>query len=50
IGALPQPGLYVAGGHGMWGLTQGPATGRLLAEHIVTGRRPAALSGFDPLR
>ncbi|GAA2104250.1 NAD(P)/FAD-dependent oxidoreductase [Actinomadura alba] len=50
IGALAQPGVYAAGGHGMWGLTQGPETGRLLAEQIITGKCPAALSEFDPLR
>lgn len=50
VGALPQPGLHVAGGHGMWGLTQGPITGRLLAEQIVTGKTPAALREVDPLR
>jgi D-amino-acid dehydrogenase len=42
--------VFVAGGHGMWGMKQGPATGRLLAEQIVTGNRPAGLRGFDPLR
>jgi D-amino-acid dehydrogenase len=31
-------GVYVAGGHGMWGLAHGPVTGRLLAEHITTGK------------
>ena len=50
IGATRRPGLFVAGGHGMWGMTLGPATGRLLAELIVTGRRPAALEPFDPCR
>ncbi|WP_169948822.1 FAD-binding oxidoreductase [Microbispora sp. H11081] len=50
IGATGTPGIYVAGGHGMWGLAQGPATGRLLAEQITTGKQPAALRGFDPLR
>ncbi len=50
IGRTASDGLYVAGGHGMWGMTLGPATGRLLAEYIVTGRRPAALAAFDPLR
>lgn len=43
-------GLYVAGGHGMWGLAHGPATGRLLAEQIVTGKQPEAARAFDPLR
>jgi D-amino-acid dehydrogenase len=43
-------GVYVAGGHGMWGLAHGPVTGRLLAEHITTGKQPEALRAFDPLR
>lgn len=42
--------LYVAGGHGMWGLAHGPVTGRLLAEQIATGKQPEALRAFDPLR
>ncbi|PXY27910.1 NAD(P)/FAD-dependent oxidoreductase [Prauserella muralis] len=50
IGALRAPGIYLAGGHGMWGLTQGPITGRLLAEQITTGKRPEALRDCDPLR
>ncbi|MCV7401948.1 FAD-binding oxidoreductase [Mycobacterium fragae] len=44
------PGIYVAGGHGMWGLAHGPVTGRLLAEQITTGKQPQALAEFDPLR
>ncbi|MGV0793573.1 NAD(P)/FAD-dependent oxidoreductase [Mycolicibacterium sp. XJ1819] len=43
-------GVYVAGGHGMWGLAHGPITGRLLAEQITTGKQPEALREFDPLR
>jgi D-amino-acid dehydrogenase len=43
-------GVYVAGGHAMRGLVHGPVTGRLLAEHIATGKRPEALRDFDPLR
>lgn len=43
-------GVYVAGGHGMWGMTHGPVTGRLLAEQIVTGVRPDALRDLDPRR
>jgi D-amino-acid dehydrogenase len=50
IGATRSPGVYVAGGHGMWGLAHGPITGRLLAEQITTGKQPAALREFDPLR
>lgn len=43
-------GVYVAGGHGMWGLAHGPVTGRLLAEYITTGKQPEGLRAFDPLR
>jgi D-amino-acid dehydrogenase len=50
VGATGRPGVYVAGGHGMWGMAHGPATGRLLAEQITTGKQPAALREFDPLR
>lgn len=50
IGAVRPHGLYVAGGHGMWGLTQGPITGRLLAEQIDTGKQPEALRDCDPTR
>lgn len=34
-----QSGLWIAGGHGHWGLTLGAATGRLLAE-MMTGATP----------
>lgn len=44
------PGVFVAGGHGMWGLAHGPITGRMLAEQITTGKQPEALREFDPLR
>ncbi|MGW4115157.1 NAD(P)/FAD-dependent oxidoreductase [Actinosynnema sp. NPDC004786] len=50
IGAVRAPHVYVAAGHGMWGLAQGPVTGRLLAEQITTGKQPEALRPFDPLR
>ncbi|MFE1511807.1 NAD(P)/FAD-dependent oxidoreductase [Streptomyces sp. NPDC058726] len=50
IGATRSPRVHVAGGHGMWGITLGPATGLLLAEAMVTGERPAQLAPFDPLR
>ncbi|GLU48757.1 NAD(P)/FAD-dependent oxidoreductase [Nocardiopsis ansamitocini] len=50
IGASATPGVYVAGGHGMWGLTHGPTSGMLLAEEITTGKRPEALRGCDPRR
>ncbi|MEV4900404.1 FAD-dependent oxidoreductase [Citricoccus sp. NPDC055426] len=50
VGATEAPGVYVAGGHGMWGIVLGPATGKLLAEQIVTGRIDPAIAPFDPLR
>jgi D-amino-acid dehydrogenase len=50
IGATKLEGVYAAGGHGMWGMTLGPATGRLLADYIAKGERPAALRHFDPCR
>lgn len=49
IGQVAQD-IYVAGGHGMWGLTHGPATGRLLAEQITTGKQSETLREFDPQR
>jgi D-amino-acid dehydrogenase len=40
IGRAPgQRGLWLAYGHGHWGLTLGPATGRLIAE-MMTGTAP----------
>ncbi|MGH9069062.1 MAG: NAD(P)/FAD-dependent oxidoreductase [Acidimicrobiales bacterium] len=50
IGTTGTPGVYVAGGHGMWGITLGPVTGRLLAELVATGRTPPELAPFDPRR
>ncbi|MEV4126398.1 FAD-dependent oxidoreductase [Nocardia sp. NPDC049707] len=50
IGATRSPRVFAAGGHGMWGITLGPATGRLLAETITTGRTAAELAPFNPLR
>ena len=49
IGAVPGiAGLWVAAGHGPWGISTGPASGRLIAD-VVSGvvRPPAAL---DPAR
>jgi D-amino-acid dehydrogenase len=50
VGATRTPGVFVAGGHGMWGVTLGPLTGRLLAELIATGRRAPELLPLNPLR
>ena len=50
IGRTESERVFVAGGHGMWGITLGPVTGRLLAEQITPGQVPAELTPFDPLR
>ncbi|WP_017610307.1 NAD(P)/FAD-dependent oxidoreductase [Nocardiopsis xinjiangensis] len=50
VGPTGVRGLYVAGGHGMWGLTHGPATGRLLARAVATQKLPQELEPFDPTR
>jgi D-amino-acid dehydrogenase len=50
IGMTATRGIYMASGHGMWGMTLGPATGQLLAEEIVTGHAPAESTPFNPLR
>jgi D-amino-acid dehydrogenase len=44
------PGVHVAGGHGMWGVTLGPVTGRLLARKMMTTDPVPELAPFDPLR
>ncbi|KAL7418818.1 hypothetical protein Q5752_006502 [Cryptotrichosporon argae] len=48
----PVPGLarvYVAGGHSCWGVTQGPGTGKVLAELILEGAaRSADISKLAP--
>ncbi|HVC15022.1 MAG TPA: FAD-dependent oxidoreductase [Acidimicrobiales bacterium] len=50
VGRTGAPGIFVAGGHGMWGMTLGPVTGRLLAAAVAGGAVPAALAPLDPLR
>lgn len=50
LGRTTTEGVYVAGGHGMWGLTLGPISGRLIAELIDTGAPDPALAPFSPLR
>ncbi|SBW22237.1 D-amino-acid dehydrogenase [Candidatus Protofrankia californiensis] len=50
IGRTASPRLFVAGGHGMWGITLGPVSGQLVAQALITGRCPAELAPFDPLR
>lgn len=50
VGATRAPGVYVGGGHGMWGIVLGPATGKMLARQIVTGEIDPTIAPFDPLR
>lgn len=50
IGRTTSPRVFIAGGHGMWGITLGPVTGKLLAEQMTTGRTPGALNAVNPLR
>lgn len=50
VGRTRHPRVFVSGGHGMWGMTLGPISGRLLAGLVSTGRMPAALRAVDPLR
>ncbi|MEO8813851.1 MAG: FAD-dependent oxidoreductase [Mycobacterium sp.] len=50
VGEVAARTVYVAGGHGMWGMAHGPVTGRLLAEQITTGKQSTALRELDPLR
>lgn len=50
IGRTNSERVFVAGGHGMWGITLGPITGELLARQVVSGYTPQELMPFDPLR
>ena len=50
VGPTRSGRIWVAGGHGMWGVTQGPATGRLVAGALATQDVPPELRPFDPLR
>lgn len=38
--------VFLATGHGMLGVTLGPATGRALADFLLSGRRPEVLAPF----
>ena len=50
IGPTRSPRVFVAGGHGMWGVTLGPLTGRYLASAITGGPVDPLMRMFDPLR
>ena len=49
IGRTATEGVYVNGGHGMWGVTLGPVSGKYLVEKIFGGS-PTVLEKFDPRR
>jgi D-amino-acid dehydrogenase len=50
VGATRSPRVHVSGGHGMWGVTLGPLTGRMLADSITGDDEHPLMSNFDPLR
>jgi glycine/D-amino acid oxidase-like deaminating enzyme len=50
VGRVPGiDGLWVAAGHGPWGISTGPASGRLIAD-LVEGRVAAPPAALDPQR
>ena len=49
IGRTATEGVYINGGHGMWGVTLGPVSGKYLVEKIFGGS-PTVLEKFDPRR
>ena len=50
IGPTKSPRVHVAGGHGMWGVTLGPFTGRIVADAITGHGYHPLMEHFDPLR
>jgi len=51
IGSVPgHEGLFVAGGHGMLGVSLAPVTAELLASRILGGGSARALEPFRPDR
>lgn len=50
IGSGPAEQLYVASGHHRNGILLTPATARLVADAVLTGRDPEALAPFSPKR
>jgi glycine/D-amino acid oxidase-like deaminating enzyme len=50
LGRTSSPRVFVAGGHGMWGIALGPLTGQLVAQTVLKGEAPPELAPFDPLR
>lgn len=50
IGRTKSSKVFVAGGHGMWGIALGPLSGKLLAGQIARDETSELLASFDPLR
>jgi D-amino-acid dehydrogenase len=51
VGPAPgHPGVFVATGHAMLGLTLGPVTGRLVAEYLLDGAPTMDIRALDPGR
>jgi D-amino-acid dehydrogenase len=50
IGATKSSRVYVAGGHGMWGVALGPLTGKMLAAEMSGDTTPTVVRHFSPLR
>lgn len=48
IGGTKSQGVFVNSGHGMWGITLAPISGRLISDLILKGK--AISKEFDPLR
>ena len=42
----PVGNLFIATGHSMLGITLGPASGKAMAEYVLSGRRPDVLAPF----
>ncbi|MEX2183861.1 MAG: FAD-binding oxidoreductase, partial [Chloroflexota bacterium] len=50
VGAIPWlDGLWIVAGHGPWGISTGPASGRLVAD-LITGRVARPPTELDPAR
>jgi|RhiMetdeSRZDD1v2_1073273.scaffolds.fasta_scaffold35852_5 D-amino-acid dehydrogenase len=50
LGPVPgNDGLWIAAGHGPWGISTGPASGRIIAD-LVTGRLGGPPRALDPAR
>jgi D-amino-acid dehydrogenase len=50
LGGTASSRVFVAGGHGMWGIALGPITGMLMAQTVLKGEAPQELAPFHPLR